>query len=146
MKVMILVILALSLAPGNFLAHAQGPPCQSYGAAFVKSWVELPLGFSESHVEKATYRGGDLIATGIVQAFTRKELLDPDRLDRILAIVQLSFSRPDYIESADAKEPRVSLVLLYFLKHESRVDEKVKKISETEQYICSQTKSHCQNE
>jgi hypothetical protein len=106
----------------------------------VRSWVELepwvPQGLS--FLEKTIYRSGDGIALGIARAFTQEELVDPDRLGRILSIIRLSFSQPKYIVRDQVREPAVTNLLLSFLEHQC-ADKKLKQsIIDTESYVSSQ--------
>jgi hypothetical protein len=126
---------------GNLASCPEAPAASDcYDGKLVRSWVELPLGFAEgsSFLEKSIYRGGDRIAIGIVQGFTQKELLDSDRLDRVLSLVRLSFSQPRFITRADARNPRVTMLLLYFLEHQFEDKNTQKKIIDTQLYVSSQ--------
>ncbi len=67
----------------------------------------------DSFLETAIYRSGDRIALGIVHGFEQKELLEPARLNRILSIIRLSFSRPKYITRGQDKDPAVCLMAVY---------------------------------
>jgi hypothetical protein len=106
----------------------------------VRSWVELepwvPQGLS--FLEKTIYRSGDGIALGIARAFTQEELLDSERIGRILSIIRLSFSRPEYIARAEDRTPSVTMLLLSFLELHC-ADKKLKQsIIDTETYVSSQ--------
>jgi hypothetical protein len=143
----VLVILAIAANPlsGQRAWHqALRPKALStsdcYEPELVRSWVELPLGIAEgsSFLEQSIYWAGDRIAIGIMQGFTQKELLDRERLNRILSLVRLSFSQRKLITSEDSRNPRVTMLLLYFLEHEFRDKDTQKNIIETEQYVSSQ--------
>jgi hypothetical protein len=106
----------------------------------VRSWVELepwvPQGLS--FLEKTIYRSGDGIALGIARAFTQEELVDPDRVNRILSIIRLSFSQPKYIARDQDRTPAVTRLLLSFLEHRFADKTIKKKIVDTEIYVSSQ--------
>lgn len=111
-----------------------------FDSKLVRSWVDLPLSVPEGStlLEKTIYRSGDRIALGIAHAFTPKELLDPDRLNRIISIVKLSFSQPKYIARDQDKDPAVTRLLLSFLEYQCQ-DAKLKKnITDAEKYISTQ--------
>jgi hypothetical protein len=106
----------------------------------VRSWVELQSGAAQgsSFLEKSIYRRGDGIALGLVRAFTQEELLDPDRLARIISIVRLSFSQPKYIERDQDRKPAVTSLLLAFLENHC-ADAKLKRnITDAEAYVSAQ--------
>lgn len=106
----------------------------------VRSWVELQPEVTQgsSFLEKNIYRNGDGIALGIVRAFTEEEILDPERLGRIISIVRLSFSQPKYIERDQDRKPAVTSLLLAFLEHHC-ADTKLKRnIIDAEAYISAQ--------
>lgn len=149
MRTLVLVGL-LSLLSSWIVDIRSEPRTESdcYEAKMVRNWVELPLGLPEgsSFLEKYVYRGGDQVATGIVQGFSREELLNRNRLDRILSVVRLSFSQPQFIVRADAKKPRVTMLLLYFLEHEVSDKDAQKKIVETEKYVSSQAEQSGQSQ
>jgi len=111
-----------------------------YDAKLVRSWVELPpwIAQGDSFLEKAIYRSGDRIALGIVHAFGRKELLEPDRLSRVLSIIRLSFSQPKYIARDEDRDPVVSMLLLSLLEHECEDKTAKQNIVDTEVYVSSQ--------
>jgi hypothetical protein len=111
-----------------------------YDAKLVRSWVELPSGVPEgsSFLEKTIYRSGDRIALGIAHGFTRNELLDSDRLTRVLSIIRLSFSQPEYIAHHEDRDPAVTMLLLAVLDHECKDEALRQKITETEGYVASQ--------
>jgi len=119
--------------------------CQNanQNAKLVRSWVDLPPGMPEglSFVEKAVYRSGDRIAVGIVQGFTEAELVDPKRLDRILSVLRLSFSQPQLITNEDDRSPRVTSLLLRFLRNELKGTRMEQRIADTEQYVFSQART-----
>jgi len=111
-----------------------------YDTRLVRSWIELEPSVLEgdAFLGKTIYRSGDRIALGIAHAFSPKELLDPDRLRRILSIVRLSFSRPKYVTRDEDRDPAVTRLLLYFLEQREQ-DEKLKSlITDTEKYISTQ--------
>jgi hypothetical protein len=137
-------IAAAALLIGVFASLA--PPVSSRAEdcyddpKLVRSWVELepwvPQGLS--FLEKTIYRSGDGIALGIARAFTQEELLESERIGRILSIIRLSFSRPEYIARAEDRTPAVTRLLLSFLE-QRRADKKLKQsIIDTESYVSSQ--------
>jgi hypothetical protein len=111
-----------------------------YRTALTRQWVELSpedvVGSASLHI--TVYRSGDRIALGIAHAFSRKEMLDPKRLVRILNIVRVSFSRPYDIEREDDKNPAVTMLLLSVLDHDCGDGELKNKIVQTRKYIVSQ--------
>jgi hypothetical protein len=111
-----------------------------YDAQSVRSWVELPAGFAEgnSFLEKYIYRGGDRIALGIVHAFTDEEIMNPERLPKILSIIRLSFSRPTYITRDQDREPAVTKLLLFSLEQRCTDKKLAKDVVDTEIYVQSQ--------
>lgn len=111
-----------------------------YDAQLVRSWVELPSWAPEgsSFLEKTIYRRGDRIALGIAHGFKRNELLDSARLTRVLSILRLSFSQPEFITHHEDRDPAVTMLLLSVLDHECRDETLRQRIAETERYVSSQ--------
>ena len=111
-----------------------------YDSKLVRSWVELQTSVPEGNafLEKTIYRSGDRIALGIVHAFTTKELLDPNRLNRTISIVRLSFSQPKYITRNQDKDPAVTRLLLSFLEYQCQDAKLRKNITDAEEYISTQ--------
>jgi hypothetical protein len=111
-----------------------------YDTKLVRSWVELqPWALQgNSFVEKAIYRSGDGVSLGIVRAFTPEELLDRERLRRILSIIRLSFSQPRYISREQDREPKVTRLLLFFLQDQCADKKLEESIVDTSTYVSSQ--------
>jgi hypothetical protein len=109
-------------------------------AVAIRSWVELPEGFPEGigFIEKEIHWSGDSIALGIVQGFTMNELLDQNRISRIVSIIRLSFAHPESIERDGDRVPSVSMVLLSILEHDCKDDALKSKIIDTRKYIAAQ--------
>src|ERR1700679_579695 len=109
-------------------------------AKLVRSWVELQPEVTQgsSFLEKNIYRDGDRIALGIVRAFTQEELLEPDRLSRILSITRLSFSQPKHIARDQDRKPGVTNLLLAFLEHQCSDATLKRNIADVEVYVSSQ--------
>ncbi|MGA8365718.1 MAG: hypothetical protein WB716_00220 [Candidatus Acidiferrales bacterium] len=112
-------------------------------AKWVRSVVELPLGMPGNDGGLATtiYRSGDRMALGIVRAFTEEELADPGRQARIISIVWLSFSRPNYITRDEDKNPAVTFLLLRLLESQHQDASLLQSIQATEKYVSKQTGS-----
>ena len=133
-------VVFICIFAGLAFSVAAGSAEDSYDSKLVKSWVELQPSVLEGNtfLEKSIYRMGDRIALGIVHAFTPRELVDPDRLPRILSIVRLSFSQPKYISRDQDRDPAVTRLLLSFLENQHQ-DAKLKKsVTDTESYISTQ--------
>jgi hypothetical protein len=111
-----------------------------YDAKLVRSWVEHPAWPLEglSWFDKTVYRSGDWIALGIVHAFSTREILEPDRAKRIVSLLKLSFSEPEFITQDRDKDPAVTKLLLSFLEdHES--DPNIREyIADAEKFITTQ--------
>jgi hypothetical protein len=117
-----------------------------YDSKLTRSWVEYDLAFlgGNSWLEKSVYRRGDRIALGIAHGFTTPEILEPARLDRVLAILRLAFSQPEFISEEQDADPALTIMLLSFLeRHQSDPDIK-QRILETEKYILMQSKGTSQ--
>ena len=116
----------------------------------VRNWIETPVGFPKgswhpegsSFVEKQIYRAGDRFALGVVYAYGLKDLIDPDRLDRVLSLIRLSFSKPELIVHKEDENPAVTMVLLFALEHECQDGQWREKIIDTERYVSSQAKGY----
>ena len=81
------------------------------------------------------------MALGIVRAFTEEELADPGRQARIISIVWLSFSRPNYITRDEDKNPAVTFLLLRLLESQHQDASLLQSIQATEKYVSKQTGS-----
>jgi hypothetical protein len=112
----------------------------------IRNWIETPKGMPKGHwkpegssfIEKGIIRSGDSLARGVVHAYSYKALLDPDRLDRVLTLIRLSFSEPDHIQLKENKNPADTMRLLFALEQDCK-DLKLKdKIIDTERYVFSQ--------
>jgi len=145
MRISVVLILCVSILQGDSDSKGVAPPCEWYKPALVRSWVELPPEFAQgsTFIEKDIYRAGDLFASGVVQSFDQRELLDAGRIRRLLPLIRLSFSQPQFIESEAAKKPRVTLLLLYFLWHRRAGKEEQREIAVTYSFVCTQTKLEC---
>lgn len=112
----------------------------------VKSWIEPPAGIPMkkwypegiSILETSIIRSGDSIGYAISRAYSRRELRDPDRLDRVLSLMRLSFSAPKIITSEEDKSPTVTMLLLFALKQECEDIGLRQKIIDAEIYINEQ--------
>lgn len=111
-----------------------------YDPAVIKSWTESPFDLGSSFVEKQVYRTGDGVALGIVLTFTPKELTEPDRVRRILSVIKVALSYPDLIVNHQDRDPRATLLLLYYLEHQVRDEPLRRAIVEMEQYVTAQAK------
>lgn len=112
----------------------------------IKNMVEPPAGIPMkkwypegiSIMEDSIIRSGDRIGYGIARAFSRRELRDPDRLDRVLSLMRLSFSEPQMITSPADKTPTVTMLMLFALKQECEDIRLRQKIIDAEIYISEQ--------
>lgn len=112
----------------------------------VKNWIEPPPGFSmktwtpedASPVEKGIVRSGDWLGRTIARAYEIGELLNPDRLDRVLSLMRLSFSYPAVIIPIEDSNPRATMLLLCALKHECKDPNLLQRIVDAEVYIKEQ--------
>ena len=112
----------------------------------VKSWIEPPAGIlmrewmpeGASFIEANIARSGDWVGRTIARAYEKEELLDPDRLGRVLSLIRLSFSDPKIIVPIEDKNPRVTMLLLFFLKQECKDIKLHQKIIDAEIYITEQ--------
>ena len=115
-------------------------------ANIIRKWIDAPSGFPKgswfpegfSFLEKEIYRSGDRVALGIIRAYTLKDLLDPDRLNRILPVMQLSFSQPEFIVRKEDRNPAVTMLLLFALEHDCKEMRLKEIIKDVESYISSQ--------
>lgn len=125
------------MACGLAAPSAHGRPDDQDDVAAVRSWVETPPGVIEgiSFVEKAVYRMGDRIALEIVQGFSDDEILDPSRVERVLAIVRLSFSQPRFITRERDRVPLETDLLLSYLEWRERDGTLRESIGATERYV-----------
>lgn len=141
MKAGVLVILTVVCLVGNLRSSTGDHVHQCEDPKLVRSWVDMPLGEPEGvwFIEKSVYRSGDRIALGIMQGFTQDELRDSARLEKILALIRLSFSQPSLISYEEDRNPRATLILLYFLEHEFKEGELRQKVLDTEKYVSDQT-------
>jgi hypothetical protein len=109
----------------------------------IRSWVELPYGIAvgNSFIEKQIYRAGDSIALAVIQGFSQDELLDKDRIERLLPILEVAFEHPSSITRKPDRKPRATLLLLDFL--ENRMAEKAlkEKIAATKKAISTKASS-----
>jgi hypothetical protein len=112
-----------------------------YDAKWARSVVEMPLGMPGGiwYLDKNVYRSGDRMALGIVHAYTEEELVNPDRVARIISILRLSFSQPKYITRDEDKNPAVTLLLLEFLESQHEDASLEQSIKDTEDYVSKQT-------
>jgi hypothetical protein len=146
-RIVIGVMFAIIICEGSVsVANESSSGCY-INIATVKSWIEPPAGFSmrrwkpeeASVVEKSIMRSGDSVGFGIARAYPRRrDLLDPDRLDRILTLIRLSFSWPRMIISEEDKSPTVTMLLLFALKQECEDIKLRQKIIDAEIYISEQ--------
>jgi hypothetical protein len=113
-----------------------------YDSKLVRSWLEHPAWPLEgiSWFDKTIYRSGDRIALGIVHAFTTTEMVEPDRVKRIVSLLRLSFSKPELIARERDSDPAVTTLLLSFLEqHQS--DQSVREsIAAAGRFIATQLK------
>ncbi|HLK08794.1 MAG TPA: hypothetical protein VKV30_12645 [Candidatus Angelobacter sp.] len=132
--------LALLLSLIGIAAYGQG--CDQ-STTNVKIWLQMPPGSTEwaGIVEKQVDRSGDAVAIGIARTLTPKEMLEPNWLDRILPLIRHSFRNPDFIVVKEDREPRVTLVLLSYLKAEITDENERKRVIDTLQFILQQTQS-----
>jgi hypothetical protein len=114
-----------------------------YDSKLIRAWVEYDPAFlaGNSWLEKSVYRSGDRIALGIAHAFSTAEILEPNRLNRILAIVRLSFSQPALIREKPDADPAVTTLLLSFIEHQQSDPDATQKVIETQRYISMQLKN-----
>jgi hypothetical protein len=121
--------------------------CSYLSSDVIRNWIDetpsgLPKGDWEPEgiwfVEIALYRSGDCFALGIVNTYTQKELLDPDRLGQVLRLIRVSFSRPRDIERPKDKDPAATMRLLSALEQGCRDVKRKEKITDTQKYILSQ--------
>jgi hypothetical protein len=132
------LMMCILASSASFSDASNGDDCDN--AKLVRSWVELQPWVTQgnSFLEKNIYRNGDGIALGIARAFTQEELLDPDRLGRILSIIRLSFSQPNYIARDQDRRPAVTRLLLVFLENQSADSKTKRSIADAEAYVSSQ--------
>jgi hypothetical protein len=133
MKTACLVMTVVMLLFG--CVTASGQTC--YETKLVRSWAELPAGAPEglSFTGKRIQWMGDRLAVALGHGFTDAELLDHDRLGRVLQMIKFSFSAPEVISDEDDRQPRVTLLLLRSLREQSGDEAAKKQISDAEAYI-----------
>jgi hypothetical protein len=136
------ILLALLILPFvGCVCQAQG--CDE-GPAEIKSWLHMPPGSTEwvGIIEKQVDRAGDKVAIGIARVLTPQEMLEPQWLDRILPLIRHSFRNPQLIVSKEDREPRVTMVLLSYLRAETSDESVRKRVVETQAFILEQTRNH----
>ena len=140
MSVIIFCTVSITVAGESRLQH------QYTDIETVKSWIEPPevIPMSKwtpegaSFVEISIMRSGDKVGTGIARAYPRADLLYPDRLERVLTLIRLSFSAPEIIVQKEDKNPKFTMLLLFALKHECKDMNLRQRIIDAEMYIDEQ--------
>ena len=147
-------ILVISIFSASFAKDGDPWPNECYvDANTIRNWIDGPPGWPKgswypegsSFIEKAIYRSGDGIALGIIHAYPLQDLLDPGRLDRILSIMKLSFSQPEFIVRHEDSRPAVTTLLLFALEYGCKETQLKEKIRDAERYISSQQTKHQAN-
>lgn len=121
MKIAIGVMFTIIICEASF-AVANQSSCGCYiSMDAVKSRVEPPAGIPMKKwypegiaiLENSISRSGDSIGKGIARVYPRRELRNPDRLERVLSLRRLSFSVPTIITNEEGKTPTVTMLLLF---------------------------------
>ena len=86
-------------------------------------------------VEKYVHRMGDAMGVALLHAYTDEELLQQDRLTRILPYVEEAFKYKRLITCKENRRPRVTLLLLGSLKERTRDDILNRRIGKLEEQL-----------
>lgn len=97
----------------------------------VQSWMALPKGMIvlDSFREKAIQRSGDSAAVAIAKVVSDADLQSPTTMTRVLFVLRMAFSAHQIIEVCSDREPRMTMILLEYLRHfqEGRFDGEIDK-------------------
>ena len=88
-----------------------------------------------SWVEKYVHRMGDAMAVALLHAYSDEELLQTDRLIRILPYVEEAFRYRRFITCKENRRPRVTLLLLRSLQARTSDDTLKRRIGELEEHL-----------
>lgn len=88
-----------------------------------------------SWVEKYVHRMGDAMAVALLHAYSDEELLQQDRLIRILPYLEEAFKYRRLITCNENTRPRVTLLLLRSLQERTRDDTLKKQIGALEEQL-----------
>jgi len=73
-------------------------------------------------------RMGDKVSIALLEDLSESELLDPNKVEEYLPIIQQSFSQPQFIEVEIDKQPKVTMFLLKYVRRgilDSRVQQDI---------------------
>jgi len=79
-------------------------------------------------LQKHMARMGDKVSIALLKHLSESELLDPNKVEEYLPIIQDSFSQPQFIEVEIDKQPKVTMFLLKYVRRgilDSRVQQDI---------------------
>ena len=136
-----MIIYVASLASMSVLTAVWGQSPDPYSLKPVSAIKELYGRFSTGWDEKEVPRLGDKGSIALIKLSSLDSWNDPDEVQKALGMMRDFFSHPEFIENPSDKHPRVTLLLLSWLRCNHNESEILKEIDRTAQYIEEQTKS-----
>lgn len=115
-----LLIFAISLAAQDQSQQDQTDP---YSISLVQRALSLhSIGVRNSIVEKNIPRCGDKASIALVKLYGDADFSNPKTVGLALALIRDAFSRPQAISTEVDKQPRVTLLLLNYLRQKMLSD------------------------
>lgn len=88
---------------------------------------------------KELHRLGDAVSIALVKLLGHQRLTDPEVLTSFLPIVQAAFAHPDLVSRESDRHPRITLLLLNYLRQNVPDLKAQKDIQQTEEFVRAKT-------
>ena len=125
---LILLVMACSTFSSS-LSPSQSEESDPYSVHLLQAAMKtrsegLFIGTLQRHIA----RMGDKVSIALLKDLSESELLDPNKVEEYLPIIQDSFSQPQFIEVEIDKQPKVTMFLLKYVRRgilDSRVQQDI---------------------
>ena len=113
---LILLVMACS-SFSSYLSLSQSEESDPYSVQLLRVAMKTRSeGIFIAKVQTHMARMGDKVSIALLKDLSESELLDPNKVEEYLPIIQESFSQPQFIEVEIDKRPKVTMFLLKYVR------------------------------
>ena len=114
---------------------------QDNSAAINGALSDMQAGLSTGFAEKGLARGGDEAADTAIRSHTLEEIRKEPMAIAMAKMIALSFSNPDFIVKESNKTPKMSVLLLCYLRYSVKTPEGIREVENATQVIDRQLRA-----
>lgn len=140
----VLLVLAMGNATGQQIT-SDSDGSDNSKAIVNTALIELKAGLYTSMAAKSLARLGDEAASAAIRTCSLKDMTAKPTLTAIAQMISESFSGPGIIQKESNKTPKMSILLLVYLRSKATTPEEIKAIIDADEIVNRQLKSQAAN-